>query len=164
MKFKQIGGIFILCRVLQMQKGWLLLFLCETKNLQWLYNWSRNVQLIVKHRPHNTETGHLASLLRSFSKGSKKECVYSQVPGLLVAARINDIFFWAAQTQSLVQVGKVRGGVSVSSVVTVRQRTQLTQKSTDGFRLVVWECFQLLAMLNPRKRRPFHANRSKLCL
>lgn len=50
-----------------------------------------------------------ASLLRGFSTGSKKECVYRQVPGLLVAAGINDIFLWAPETQSLVQVGKVKG-------------------------------------------------------
>lgn len=38
-------------------------FLRETKNLQWLYNWSWNVQLVAKLRPHNTETGHPGSQL-----------------------------------------------------------------------------------------------------
>ena len=38
-------------------------FLWETKNLQCLYNWNWNVQLIVKLWSHNTETGHPGSQL-----------------------------------------------------------------------------------------------------
>lgn len=44
----------------KMAASWVLY---QTKNLQCLYKWYWNVQLILKHRPHNTETGHPGSQL-----------------------------------------------------------------------------------------------------
>lgn len=100
-----------------MERRWLLRVFCMgpriynsvRKNGAGMCSWWWSIGLIILRL-----FIQVPSLLRGFSKRSKKECVYSQVPGLLGTAGINVVFLWAVETQSLVQVEKVRGEVTVS--------------------------------------------------